>query len=158
MAAMNANNRRLDISPAGLDLIKSFEGFSATWYTCPAGKLTIGYGHVRRRTDHFAAPISADFALALLRQDVAVACNDVRIYAAVPLEQHQFDALVSFVFNLGVVNLRKSTLLSRLNDGDFDEAAHQFDRWVHVGRQVLPGLVRRRAAERAVFDRGEYPK
>jgi lysozyme len=69
----------------------------------------------------------------------------------VPLTQNQFDALVSFVFNLGVGNFRTSTLLKKLNAGDNDGAAQEFGRWIHAGGKALPGLVRRREAERALF-------
>jgi lysozyme len=69
----------------------------------------------------------------------------------VPLKQHQFDALVSFAYNVGVGNLRSSTLLRKLNAGDYDGAALEFHRWNRSKGKVLPGLVRRRAAEALLF-------
>jgi lysozyme len=70
----------------------------------------------------------------------------------VPLSQSQFDALVSFAYNCGPANLRASTLLRLLNRGDYTGAAGQFGKWAHAGAEILPGLVRRRAAERALFE------
>jgi lysozyme len=82
---------------------------------------------------------------------MAVAAENVNQLATVPLTQNQFDALCDFVFNVGAGNFEESTLLRKLNDGDYGGAASEFDRWVHSGQTVLPGLVRRRAAEKALF-------
>ena len=86
-----------------------------------------------------------------LRQDVAESERAVNQHVHVPLTQHQFDALVSFVFNLGAGNFRTSTLLKKLNARDYDGAAQEFGRWVQAGGKTLPGLVRRREAESALF-------
>lgn len=149
---MHPHNVNLRTSDAGLALIKRFEGFQAVWYTCPAGKATIGFGHVKRSGDGIEAPISLEFATALLRQDAAHAENNIRTFVAVPLAQHEFDALVALTFNIGIGAFGKSTLLTMLNADDRAGAAKQFDRWVKAGGETLPGLVKRRAAERALFE------
>jgi len=140
------------ISSRGLDLVKSFESFQANWYTCPAGKPTIGYGHVKRQGDGVVAPLSHDQALVLLRDDMATFEKDINLFVKVPLTQNQFDALCSFVFNVGFTNFRGSTLLEKLNAGDVAAAAQNFPRWIYANKQPLEGLKRRRAAERALFE------
>ena len=137
---------------AGRNLIKEFEGFSATPYLCPAGYWTIGYGSiydsgVRVTMEHPA--ISEDEGEALLAADLKTAGGGVSRLVSVPLTQSQFDALVSFTFNLGVASLMSSTLLRKLNRGD--DAADEFPRWIYGGGRILPGLVRRREAERQLF-------
>lgn len=139
------------VSPTGLALIRSCESFSPKVYLCPAGKPTIGYGHVvRGDVDRFPQPISRDQAEALLVEDLA----PVEIYlgAVFPsLNQGEFDALASFCFNVGLGAFEKSTMFARLKAGDKAGAASQFERWVHGGGRVLPGLIKRRAAERDLF-------
>lgn len=133
----------------GLTLIKHFEGLRLWAYQCSANVWTIGYGHTADvRPGDVITPEQAD---AFLRQDVADAERAVSRFVRVPLTQCQFDALVSFVFNLGVENFRTSTLLKKLNAGDHDSAAQEFGRWIHAGGKTMPGLVRRREAERAMF-------
>lgn len=138
-------------SNTGIDLIKSFESFEPDWYRCPADVETIGYGHARLKNDDFSTPISEEFAVALLRQDVGKAERAVRRWVDIQLTQHQFDALVSLTFNIGEGNLSTSTLLHVLNRGDYQAAADQFLVWRKGGGKVLPGLERRRRAERALF-------
>jgi GH24 family phage-related lysozyme (muramidase) len=144
-------------SSACLDLIRRFEGFRSSPYLCPAGVPTIGYGSTRyedkaqvKLTD---APITQERAneimLSTLQTEYAPA---VKRYVRVPITQNQFDALVDFAYNAGAKNLLKSTLLRKLNERDYDAAAAQFDRWVHADGKVLTGLVRRRAAERVLFE------
>jgi len=137
------------IGTNGLNLIKSFEGLRLRAYQCSANVWTIGYGHTAdvRAND----VITEEEALSFLRQDVAESERAVNQYVHVPLTQNQFDALVSFVFNLGVGSFRTSTLLKKLNAGDYDGVAQEFGRWIHAGGKKLPGLVRRREAERALF-------
>ena len=142
------------ISAAGLELIKAHEGLRLSAYRDSGGKLTIGYGHTG---DVQASDvISAHQADALLEVDVASVEAAVRRLVRVPLTQGQFDALVSFVFNLGPGRLAESTLLVKLNAGDYAGAAKEFDRWTkgtfRGKKQSLPGLIRRRAAERALFE------
>jgi lysozyme len=140
----------MHISQKGLDLIKSFEGLRLSAYKCPADVWTIGYG-----TTAGVKPgqtITKERAEELLREDVKRFEAQVLRLAKVPLTQGQFDALVSFTYNLGAGNLSNSTLLRLLNAGDYKGAAAQFDRWTKAGGKELPGLVRRRAAERALFE------
>lgn len=147
-------NDALRTSDAGLQLIEDFEGYRADWYADPVGVRTIGIGWTRALPDGFRAPLSKAEAWRLLRQTVVEYEAAVRRYVDVPLSQPQFDALVSFTYNLGASRLKESTLRKRLNAGDAWGAAEEFDRWVYAGTQVLPGLVRRRAAERALFESG----
>ncbi len=137
------------ISTNGLNLIKHFEGLRLRAYQCSANVWTIGYGHTADVGENDV--ITEEEALSFLRQDVAESERAVNKHVHVPLTQNQFDALVSFVFNLGVGNFRTSTLLKKLNAGDDDGAAQEFGRWIHAGGKALPGLVRRREAERALF-------
>ena len=140
----------MQISKAGLDLIKQFEGLYLNAYRCPAGVPTIGYGHTAGVA--MGQTITQQQADDYLRRDVRQFERAVARLVTVPLTQGQFDALVSFAFNLGEGALAQSTLLRLLNAGDYAGAAAQFDRWNKAGGRVLPGLVRRRAAERALFE------
>ena len=141
---------RKHTSPAGLALIRRFESFFPTVYRCPAGKPTLGYGHVLRDPGLLYARISREQAEELLVEDLAPI--EIYLSAVFPaLNQNQFDALASFCFNVGLGAFEKSTLFSRLKAGDLVGAASQFPRWVHANGQILPGLVKRRAAERELF-------
>lgn len=140
----------MHISQKGLDLIKSFEGLRLSAYKCPADVWTIGYGTTAGVKQ--GQTITKERADELLREDVARFEAQVLRLVKVPLTQGQFDALTSFVYNLGAGNLGNSTLLRLLNAGDYKGAAAQFDRWNKAGGKVLAGLVRRRAAERALFE------
>jgi lysozyme len=137
-------------SDAGLDLIKSHEGLRLDAYLCPAGVWTIGYGHTG--TARPGMRITNEQADDLLRLDVEKFEGCVRNALQVEVTQGQFDALVSFAFNVGCGALRGSTLLRLLNQGDFDGAAAQFARWNRGGGQVLAGLARRREDERSLFE------
>jgi len=140
----------LRINQRGLNLIKHFEGLVLTAYRDPVGIWTIGYGH----TGPEVGPgdrITAAQAEALLRQDLVRFENGVRNLVKVPLNSNQFSALVSFTFNVGTGAFANSTMLRRLNQRDYRGAADQFSRWVYGGGRVLPGLVRRRNEERALF-------
>lgn len=141
-------------SDQGIALIKHHEGVRLTAYADPVGVLTIGYGH----TSAAGAPqvtrgmkITQAGADAILRQDLAKFEGYVSSAVKVPLNQNEFDALVSFTFNLGPGNLRSSTLLKKLNAGDRAGAADEFLKWTKAGGKTLPGLVKRREAERALF-------
>jgi lysozyme len=140
----------MQTSENGIQLIKQFESFAAAPYLCPAGKPTIGYGHVIREGENFSA-LTKMQADAVLRRDVAACEASISRLVQVPLSQGQFDALVSFVFNLGAGALKRSTLLRRLNEGNYTAAADNFQRWVYAKNVKLAGLVRRRAAEWALF-------
>jgi len=136
-------------SQAGIDLIKSFEGLRLAAYQDSVGVWTIGYGHTG--TARPGQRITEQQAEALLREDVASFEQCVMRAVKAPLDQHQFDALVSFAFNLGCGALSRSTLLKKLNGLDYSGAADEIPRWNRAGGNVLRGLVRRRAAERDLF-------
>lgn len=137
-------------SQKGLDLIKSFEGLRLSAYKDVVGVVTIGYGTTSGVK--MGDTITKERAEELLREDVKRFEGYVDRLVKVPLTQGMFDALVSFTYNLGPGALEKSTLLDQLNRGDYDGAAEQFGRWVKAGGKTLAGLVRRRAAERALFE------
>lgn len=134
-------------SRRGLALIEEFEGFAAMPYHCPAGLLTVGYGHVIRPGEAADYPWSITRARTVLAVDVQVAEAAVRRLIHVRLGQGQFDALVSFTFNLGAGRLQMATLRQVVNRGEHAAVPAQLARWVYAGGRVLPGLVRRRAAE-----------
>lgn len=142
----------MKISQEGINLIKSFEGFSAIPYQCSADVWTIGYGHTKNVTK-FHERISKEYAEELLRKDLLDAEIAVDSYVKVPLTQNQFDALVSFVFNLGAGSFKKSTLLKKLNKGEYDQVPYELMRWNKAGGKVLTGLSRRRAAEAELWSR-----
>lgn len=137
------------INQAGLELIKKAEGLRLDAYICPAGVLTIGYGS----TFNVKAGdrITAEEAEARLRKDVEIFEKAVCELVKVNLTSNQFSALVSFVYNIGPEAFRESTLLRKLNAGDYPGAADQFLVWNKGGGQVLEGLVIRRQAERQLF-------
>lgn len=139
------------IGKEGLELIKRFEGFVPLEYTCAAGKRTIGYGHVLRPGENWPGGMTQKQAEEILEEDIGTAEEIVIRSVDVPLSPHQFDALVSFVFNIGGRAFGGSTLLGKLNAGDYDGAAEEFRRWKYINEQVSRGLVRRRAAEEKLF-------
>lgn len=145
-----AENRPLRVSGSGIGLIKHFEGFRGEPYRDAGGKLTIGFGHLIRRGELYDRLSEAE-AEALLLRDLEAAEAVVKRYVRVPLRQAEFDALASLAFNIGERHFKTSTLLRRLNDDERREAAEEFLRWKHVDGEVLPGLVRRRQQERALF-------
>ena len=145
----HSNNSSMIISSKGLNLIKHWEGYRSNAYKCPAGVWTIGYGHTKGVYE--GQKITSYEADIMLKEDLAVFEGAVSRFVKVNLTQGQFDALVSFAFNVGVSAFQNSTLLRLLNKGDYDGAAGQFQRWVKAGKQTLPGLVRRRESERKVF-------
>lgn len=141
-------------SKACIDLIKQFEGFEPKAYRCPAGKLTIGYGHVVAPAEYHLrdAALTEDQATRLLEADLGRFAPQVdAMLAGVAVRQHQFDALVSFAYNCGAGALRGSTLLKKFRAGDAAGAAEEFLRWDKAGGRALPGLTRRRKAESALF-------
>lgn len=144
----------LEISSAGLALIKKYEGCRLTAYKCPAGVWTIGYGHTEgvQEGDEI---IQAE-ADALLQLDASSAMGSVDQLVRVPLKQCQADALASFVFNLGHGALKSSTLLRKLNAGDYEGASHEITRWdkATVKGQLVQvrGLTLRRSAEQYLFN------
>ena len=141
------NERRT--SERGITLIKSHEGLRLKAYHCPANVLTIGYGHTKNVYPSMV--ITSQKAEELLKQDLSVYESAVNKYVTVPLNQNQFDALVSFSFNVGTNALGRSTLLRKLNSKDYQGAGNEFMRWVRAGTRILPGLVRRRQEEKELF-------
>lgn len=142
----------MNISAAGLALIKQFEGLKLAAYPDPGTggePYTIGYGHTGgvKRTD----TCTLAQASAWLQGDVQGAVRALADMIAVPVTQGQFDACVSLAYNIGISAFRGSTLLRLLNASRYQAAADEFTRWNRAGGKVLPGLVKRRAAERALF-------
>lgn len=141
------------ISEQGVRLIKRFEGLRLTAYKCPTGYWTIGWGHTYGVKS--GQKITKEQAEVYLKQDLVVAEDAVDKLVSTPLNQGMYDALVSFVFNLGAVRFKNSTLLRRLNQGAYDLVPDEFLRWVYGtvdGKtQKLPGLVERRTAEKEMF-------
>lgn len=144
----------MKISAAGIALIKRFEGFSATPYRCPAGYRTIGYGHLARA--HTPQQVSEAEAEELLRGDVRLAEAAVARLITRPLRQHQFDALVSFTFNLGAGALQRSRLRRVINRGADSEAPREFMRWIYAQNRPLPGLIARRIEEARIYVENQY--
>lgn len=138
------------INAAGLQLIKDFEGLKLKAYKCPADVWTIGYGSTGAHV-YEGLEITKERAEELLMEDLERFEEGVSRVSKVPLTSNQFSALVSFAFNLGVRALEKSTLLRKLNSGDYEGAANEFKKWVFAGGKKLAGLERRREAEKALF-------
>lgn len=138
------------LSKRGAELIARFEGFRSAPYQDSVGVWTIGYGHTSG-VGPTTKPVTTAQALKLLEADAAVAATAIRDLVKVRLNQNQFDALVSFTFNLGTGALAESTLLKKLNKGDYKGAAREFSKWVYAGGVRLDGLARRRRAEAALF-------
>jgi lysozyme len=153
-------NENLTLSVAGANLVKAFEGClrkaghdQIKAYVCPAGVVTIGWGTT---TEH-GHKITKDMVWTQRQCDEAFLADmkafeaSVKRLVKVELNQHQFDALVSFCYNCGAGNLEKSTLLRKVNAKDFAGAANEFHKWNKGGGKVLPGLIRRRASESLLF-------
>jgi GH24 family phage-related lysozyme (muramidase) len=141
------------VTDAGLALIQRFESFSPTIYVCPAGYPTVGYGHVvlDGERGRFAGGIGEDEGEALLRRDAAIAERAVLRLITVPLTDGQFDALVSFTFNVGGGALQRSTLRRKINREEHALAPAEFLKWVWAGGRKLKGLMRRREAEAGLY-------
>src|SRR5512139_3083606 len=151
----------MQISRAGIDLIKKFEGLRLEAYPDPGSggdPWTIGYGttHTALGPVKPGMRITESEAEQLLLSDIRYFEQRVNDLVTVPLTQNQFDALVSLAYNVGDSALASSTLLRELNAGNVQEAADQFTRWVHASGQVLPGLVARRNSERNLFMQGVW--
>lgn len=145
----------LVLSAAGIAGLLAHEGSVPEVYLDPVGIPTACVGHTATvsRAD-VGRPVSAEVCARLLAEDVAWAERAVREDVAVTLSQEQFDALVSFVFNVGPRAFEQSTMLRKLNVGDCWGAAAEFPRWNKAKGRVLPGLVKRRADERRAFETG----
>ena len=138
----------------GVSLIKKFEGCELEAYQCSANVWTIGYGHTKdvEKGD----TITKEEAEQMLVDELHEYENYVNKYVNVALSQNQFDALVSWVYNLGPANLTASTMLKVLNNGKYEEVPTQMKRWNKAGGKVLDGLVRRREAEALLYQGREW--
>lgn len=136
-----------------IDLIKKYEGFRPQSYQDSVGVWTIGYGTTRINGQLVKADmtITEDQALQLVQQEVNKLWSQIESITKVSLNDNQMNALVDFAYNLGFSALKTSTLMQLVNESKFDEAANQFPRWVYAGGKILPGLVKRREAERQLF-------
>jgi lysozyme len=145
----------MSLSAAGLAFIAAHEGFRASVYRDQAGYATIGYGHRLANGESYPNGVTEEEARRLLALDAAHAEAAVRAEVLLALTQVQFDALVSFAFNVGAGAFAGSTLLRKLNAGDVAGAADEFARWNKITVDgvlvAAPGLSRRRADERALF-------
>jgi lysozyme len=160
----------MKVSRAAIDMIKHHEGVRLRPYRCPALLWTVGVGHVIdpshigvKYEDRKNLPIPAGWDRVLTMDEVdAILAKDLSkfeqgVARACPVSvtsQGMFDALVSFSFNVGLGNLQRSTLRMKVNRGEYEQAAEEFLKWTKGGGRVLPGLVKRRQDERAVFIRG----
>jgi lysozyme len=139
----------MQISEEGLNFIKRSEALRLEAYKDSVGIWTLGYGHIAGV--HEGDSITEEQAEIFLRADLQTVEKCIANSVSVELTQGQYDALCSFVFNLGCVALRNSTLLRKLNSGDDVGAAEEFKRWNHAGGKELAGLTKRRAAESEMF-------
>jgi lysozyme len=151
------------LSRQGADFIARFEGCVLKLYNDPTGNATIGIGHLVHmgkingsEPDEFKHGITRERAVELLQQDASKAARAVQQAITTQLSQPQLDALISFTFNVGEGNLRASTLRRKLNAGDRGAVPDQLMRWVFSGGKKLPGLIKRRQAEGALFAHGTY--
>lgn len=135
------------------NLIKQFESLCLKPYCCPAGLKTIGYGHVIKPHEmlYLDNEITLELAEKLLDEDIKEVNIVLYKYCYVPLNINQQIALISFIFNCGITAFKNSTLLKKLNQSEYTEAANEFLKWVYVKGKKLQGLVKRRKIERAVF-------
>jgi lysozyme len=155
------HGRRL--SKKGAAFIAHFEGFRGQLYNDPVGHCTIGCGHLVHHgpingsePEEFKRGITRARGLELLQDDASTASHEITRSVKVRLSQSQYDALISFAFNVGNGAFRDSTLLKLLNQGDYASVPAQLNRWTKAGGKTLPGLVRRRRAEGALFRDGTY--
>ena len=141
----------MNVSEKGLTLIKKYESLKLDAYLCPAGVPTIGYGHTRSAS--IGQHISEATAVSLLKSDVLVVESQLNhVLSISPVNQNQFDALVSFVFNLGIGAFKSSTLFKKmLVDVNDPTIAYEFSRWNKAGGNVLNGLVKRRKEESDLY-------
>lgn len=139
----------MKISENGIELIKEFEGYKSEAYQCTSGIWTIGYGHTKNVQKNDTC--SVEEATEFLKQDVEIAERAINQLVKVELNQNQFDALVSFVYNIGRENFKRSSMLKFLNSAHFPLSASQFDRWVYSRSNKSQGLINRRAKEKELF-------
>jgi lysozyme len=137
---------------------EQFEGFSSVPYRCPAGVWTFGFGSTRDGEGNpvcaATKPITRDQAKVLAERDLRGALTETQRDVHVPLTPMEEGALLDLIYNIGCGNFRNSTLLRKLNAGDFAGASDEFSKWNMGGGKILAGLVRRRGVERALFAGG----
>ena len=143
----------MPVSHRLLEMVKRWEGFRTKAYKDASGKWTVGYGFtaIGGKPVGPGTTITLKEADALLVQELERVQQAVQRMVQVPLRPHELDALTSLAYNVGLDNLRRSTLLKKLNAGDRRGAALEFSRWVYAGGEILLGLVRRRAEEALLF-------
>ena len=133
----------------GIELIKKFEGCKLKAYLCPAGVVTIGYGDTKNVS--MGMTITQEEADRRLADRYLDFEEGVLAMLKVSLNQNQLGALVSFAYNVGLNNLKNSTLLKKVNASDFEGASAEFGKWIYANKKPLPGLATRRLAEKALF-------
>lgn len=133
------------------DFVAQFEGLSLKAYVCPAGVLTIGYGHTKGVSE--GDKITKEQALDLLADDLREHAESVKDAVRVDISRNQFVALLSLAFNIGAANFKRSSVVRNLNNGAPMQAAESFLLWNRAGGKVLAGLTRRRNAEKRLFQR-----
>jgi lysozyme len=138
-------------SDMGLTFLSHWEGEVLHVYKDQVGVPTIGVGHALKAGESFPNGITHDQAMTLLSHDAAIAESAINGHTTVTLTQNQFDALVSFTFNLGTGAFTSSTLLKLLNAGNVQGAADEFPKWCHAGGALNQGILNRRNSERALF-------
>ena len=146
----------MNISEEGISLIKKFEGCELRSYQDAVDVWTVGYGHTKDVKP--GQMITKEEAEEMLIEELTEYCSYVKTAVEVPLHQNQFDALVSWTYNLGPTNLNSSTMLKKLNAGEYEDVPAQIKRWNKAGGQVLEGLTRRRNAESLLFEGKEWGK
>ena len=140
---------KMKISEDGLELIKKFEGCETTAYQDSVGVWTIGFGHTKGVEE--GQTCSIEDAESMLADEMDEYEGYINNMVKVDLQQHEFDSLVAWVYNLGPTNLSESTMLKVLNGGQFDRVPDEMNRWTRAGGEILEGLVRRRQAESLMF-------
>lgn len=145
------------MSDNGLEMVMNFEKFKSKAYRCPGGRLTIGYGSTRigRRkvspTDTITPTKAKEILLTHLRNDCSIITTDIKT----SITQNQYDALCSFIYNVGPNQFKRSTLLKKINQNDIAGAAQEFTKWSNIKKNgyliTLPGLKKRRQIEKELF-------
>lgn len=150
--------KTMKTSQAGIDFISNFEGLELKAYLCPAKVWTIGFGttvYPNGSKVKSGDVCTRDQAIQFKQHDLNRFEKSVIDAVKVPINQNQFDALVSLAYNIGSSAFANSTLVKKLNAGDYVGASNQFDVWNKGGGKILKGLVNRRAKEKSVFLKGE---
>lgn len=134
-----------------IKIIAKWESYRANPYYCPAHKLTVGYGHVILKNDSIKFPISKENAIKLLYSDVSFFYSELVYLLKIRINNNQFCALLSLVYNIGSRQFQNSTIRAMVNRGDFKDAPNEFPKWCHSGGIRIAGLLNRRYDERKLF-------